>query len=125
MDHSPHKSANRSVWMPVAASLAIGLCLLVGQGFPKSSSAASFLAANFERRFANSSPSQSAVASLEKQIRTQSKTPRRQLVFGVLPPNGALDMPVVCGERSLAESLCQASMTRALPNDRAPPPLTT
>ena len=108
----------------MAASLALGLCLFAGQGFRISSAVVDFLAANSERHFANSCPSRSGVASLEKQIRTQSKTPRRQVQFGALAPNSALDMAAVCGERSLAEARYQALTTRSLPNDRAPPPLT-
>jgi len=121
MDHAPDKYANRSVWVTVASSLALGLCVFAGQGFRASGSVVDFLAANSVRHFANSSPNESAVASIEKQTRTQSKTTRRQLQFGALPPNSALILPGACDERLLAEARCQSLTARSLPNDRAPP----
>lgn len=124
MDQSPDKSAYPSVWMHTAASLALGLCLFAGQGLRISRSVVDFLAANSERHFANSSPSECAVASHEKQIRTHGKTARRLVQFGALPPNNGLDIPAVCGERSLAEVRWQTLTTRLLTNDRAPPTLT-
>lgn len=124
MNQTPDKSANRSVWLPMAASVALGLCLFAGHGFRISSSVVDFHTANSERHFANPSSSESGVASIEKPIRTQSKTPRRQVQFGALPPSRAVDSLGVRGERSLTEVRFQALTTHALANDRAPPALT-
>jgi hypothetical protein len=121
MNHSPDKLAQRSVCLPVLASVALGLSLFVANGFRISSSVVDFLPETAKSQLANSSPIESAVISLERQVRIQSKAPRRQPSFGALPPGSALDLSAVCIERSSGEARCQALTTRSQPNDRAPP----
>src|SRR5258705_9900874 len=121
MNHSPDKLAQRSVCLPLLASVAVGLCLFVGQGFRISSSVVDFLPETSKSQLANSSPIESAVISLERQVQIQSKAQRRQPSFGALPPGSALDLSTVCSERSSVEARCQALTTRSQPNDRAPP----
>ena len=121
MNHSPDKLAQRFVCLPLLASVAVGLCLLAGQGSRISSSVVDFLPETSKSQLANSSPIESAVISLERQVQIQSKAQRRQPSFGALPPGSALDLSAVCSERSSVEARCQALTTRSQPNDRAPP----
>jgi len=108
MKRSPDKSARRFVCLPLLASVALGLCLFVGQGFRISSSVVDFLSETSKSQLANSSPIESAVISLERQVQIQSKAPRRGPSFGALPPASALDLSAVCSERSSVEARCQA-----------------
>src|SRR5438552_17474598 len=105
MNHSPDKLAQRSVCLPLLASVALGLCLFVGQGF-RISSSVDFLPETSGSHLANSSAIESAVISLESQVQIQSKAPRRQPSFGALPPASALDLSAVCSERSSPEARC-------------------
>ena len=107
-----------------AASLTVVLCLWTGQGFYIFSSIDNFRDAT-ERRFANSSQREVALASLEMHSRVRSKAPRRHVQVGALPLNRATDIPDVSVGLLHAEARYKTLLTRSLPNDRAPPASTS
>ena len=123
MNKSLDNLAQRSVCTDMLASMALGLCLFVGQGLHLPGSLSEFVSASSESRFATSTPIDSAVTSLERQVRVPSNAPRRHAVLGTLPPCCALDLLDHSLERSLADAGREALTTRSFPNDRAPPPL--
>jgi hypothetical protein len=123
MEQLKVKSKIRRVWLSMAASLAVGLCLFAGHGIRISTPPTDPLSARSEHYFANPSPGEPAVTSPEKQTRVQSKTSRRLVHFGALPPTNSADAPAISDERARAESLWHHSTARSLPRDRAPPVL--
>jgi hypothetical protein len=115
------KSKIRRARLSMAAGLAVGLCLFAGHGVGISTPPTNPLFASSEHYFANPYPGEPAVTSPEKQTRIQSKTSRRLVHFGAIPPPNSADAPAMSDERARAESLWHPSTARSLPRDRAPP----
>ena len=125
MRHRIYKTTNPPGRITTTVNLALMLCLLAGQGFRISSSVDYSIAASTADGFATSSHREFALAPPSKQSRIRCKAPRRLVQFGVLPLIGVTDEPSVCGDGSFADVRCQSPMTQSLPNDRAPPALTS